>query len=98
VRVVRTPAGPITIDATGRAPGRGAYLCNDPACWSTAGRKRALEHALRVSLPQDLVALLAAGPDVAVAIPEPTPRVVGALPGGPDAKPDTDEGESYGQE
>ena len=42
------------IDATGRLPGRGAYLCRDAACWDIAGRKRALEHALKTTIPADL--------------------------------------------
>ena len=34
-----------------------------PTCWSTAGRRRALEHALGAAVPDDLAATLAAGPD-----------------------------------
>ena len=32
VRVVRGPDGTISIDTAGKKPGRGAYLCPDPAC------------------------------------------------------------------
>jgi uncharacterized protein len=53
----------VRIDDTGRTPGRGAYLCRDAACWDTAARRRALEHALGVALPPDVAAVLAAGPD-----------------------------------
>lgn len=52
--MVRTPEGTIAIDATGRAAGRGAYLCRDAACWDIAGRKRALEHALGSPIPSDV--------------------------------------------
>jgi predicted RNA-binding protein YlxR (DUF448 family) len=65
VRVVRAPDGGVTLDASGRAPGRGAYLCSDGSCWATALRKRSLERALDVSLPADLVAHLQAGTGVA---------------------------------
>jgi predicted RNA-binding protein YlxR (DUF448 family) len=34
-------------DATGRAPGRGAYLHDDPDCRALALKKRSLERALR---------------------------------------------------
>ena len=61
VRVVRAPDGAVMIDASGRAPGRGAYLCADGSCWATALRKRSLERALEVSLPADVVARLQAG-------------------------------------
>jgi uncharacterized protein len=34
VRVVRTPAGDVQVDETGRANGRGAYICKSRDCWS----------------------------------------------------------------
>jgi predicted RNA-binding protein YlxR (DUF448 family) len=61
VRVVRAPDGSVTLDASGRAPGRGAYLCADGSCWATALKKRSLERALDVSLPADVVARLKGG-------------------------------------
>jgi hypothetical protein len=67
VRIVRAPDGAISIDDTGRAAGRGAYLCRDAACWQTAGRKRAVEHALGSALPDAIAQLLAAGPDAPAA-------------------------------
>jgi hypothetical protein len=97
VRVVRTPQGPIVFDATGRMPGRGAYLCREAACWDLAGRKRALEHALKAPIPADLVETLAAGPAEFATI-EATTRVIGAQTGSPDANPDLNEGGAHGQE
>jgi hypothetical protein len=64
MRVVRTTDGTMVLDETGGVAGRGAYLCRDAACWSTAGRRGALEHALGASVPDELAAMLAAGPDV----------------------------------
>ena len=32
LRVVRPKEGDVFIDLTGKAAGRGAYVCNDPAC------------------------------------------------------------------
>jgi hypothetical protein len=97
VRVVRTPQGAIVIDTTGRLPGRGAYLCQDAACWDLAGRKRALEHALKTSMPANVVETLAAGP-AAFATIEATTRVIGAQTGSPDVTPDLNEGGAHGQE
>jgi hypothetical protein len=54
VRVVRSPEGDVSLDTTGRAAGRGAYLCADGSCWSAAIKKSALERALGVPLPPDL--------------------------------------------
>jgi len=58
-RLVRAADGRITIDHTGSAPGRGAYLCPAPSCWHTALKRRSLERALRVKglHPADRVAL-----------------------------------------
>jgi hypothetical protein len=53
----------MVLDETGRVAGRGAYLCRNADCWSAAGKRRAIEHALGQPLPDDLAARLAAGPD-----------------------------------
>jgi uncharacterized protein len=42
------------MDATGRLAGRGAYLCDDPACRRTALSKNILTRALGVPLPEAL--------------------------------------------
>jgi hypothetical protein len=76
-------------------PGRGAYLCRDAACWATAGRKKALEHALKVALSADLVAALAAGPAALTINNQPT-SVAAALTGPADVHPDTNEGGPHG--
>lgn len=49
-RVVRTPEGIVTIDRTGRANGRGAYLCNKAACLEKAIKSKALERALETKI------------------------------------------------
>ena len=52
VRFVRDAAGAVIEDPTGRAPGRGAYLHDDPGCRALALRKRSLERALRLKNTQ----------------------------------------------
>jgi predicted RNA-binding protein YlxR (DUF448 family) len=54
VRIVRTPAGQAILDETGRAAGRGAYLCADGACWQAALDRNVLQRALETTLPQEL--------------------------------------------
>ena len=49
VRVVRTPGGPVVVDLSGKAPGRGAYVCRRPECWDTALRG-SLAHVLKTTL------------------------------------------------
>ncbi len=50
VRIVRAPNGTVTVDVTGKAAGRGAYLCQRPDCWTAALKRGALSHALKVPL------------------------------------------------
>jgi predicted RNA-binding protein YlxR (DUF448 family) len=54
VRIVRSVDGVVTLDPTGKANGRGAYLCADGSCWSVALKKKAIERALSVPLPAEL--------------------------------------------
>ena len=48
VRVVRTSAGTVEIDTTGKLNGRGAYVCNQPNCWHHIVERGVLASALRV--------------------------------------------------
>jgi uncharacterized protein len=55
-RIVRTPAGEVVIDPTGRLAGRGAYVCPDTDCLSIALKKGALSRALEIPLPAAFLA------------------------------------------
>lgn len=57
-RVVRTPDGQVLIDVTGKMNGRGAYLCDDPACWERSIATNLLARALKTELDADTAALL----------------------------------------
>lgn len=54
IRVVRTPAGEISLDFTGKLSGRGAYLCPDPACLKKVQKSRAVERALDAAIPAEV--------------------------------------------
>ena len=58
VRVVRNAAGQVSVDATGKAAGRGAYVHNRRSCWEQALTTGALEHALKVRLSPEAQAEL----------------------------------------
>lgn len=51
LRLVRTPAGDILWDWTGRAAGRGAYLCPSKACLEQAFKKGGLARSLHIGIP-----------------------------------------------
>ena len=54
-RIVRTPDGEVRIDSTGKMNGRGAYLCDKPACWGKAVSTPVLARALNVELTPESV-------------------------------------------
>ena len=59
LRIVRNASGEdVQIDITGKAPGRGAYVCLNRACIMEAKKTNALSRALRVRIPDLLYAEL----------------------------------------
>lgn len=65
IRVVRVPDGSVNVDETGKANGRGAYLCGERACWEAGiglarqSKSSPLAHSLKVVLSEsDRAALL----------------------------------------
>jgi predicted RNA-binding protein YlxR (DUF448 family) len=58
IRLVRRPEGGASIDPTGRAPGRGAYLHADAACLDLARKRKTLDRALRTAIQPDIWAKL----------------------------------------
>jgi predicted RNA-binding protein YlxR (DUF448 family) len=61
VRVVRVRDGEAVVDASGSAPGRGAYVHVDTGCIEAAIRSRAFDRALRTGLTADAAARLGNG-------------------------------------
>lgn len=64
VRLVRAPQKEegqppeVTLDPTGKKPGRGAYLCRDAQCLKQARKSRRLERAFACKLPEEVYARL----------------------------------------
>ena len=54
VRVVKSPEGEISLDLTGRKPGRGAYVCRHIECLKTARKARRLEKAFSCQIPAEV--------------------------------------------
>lgn len=57
VRVASSPQGEVSVDLTGKAPGRGAYVCG-PQCWETALGRGRLARSLGRSLSKEDLELL----------------------------------------
>ena len=54
IRFVRRPDGAVVVDASGRQPGRGAYIHAAPECLELARKRRALDRALGAPLPPEV--------------------------------------------
>ena len=53
VRIVHTPGQGVRIDESGKASGRGAYLCLEIKCWEKALSEKRLEYALKTGLSKE---------------------------------------------
>ena len=65
IRVVRTAekldengnvivSGGISLDLTGKKPGRGAYVCQSPECFEKARKARRFERSLSCRIPEEV--------------------------------------------
>ena len=54
IRVVRNAEGEISIDMTGKKPGRGAYICNDVNCLKAARKGKRLEKAFETQISDEI--------------------------------------------
>ncbi len=59
LRVVRSPEGEVALDSRGKLPGRGAYVCPNADCFRKAAKSRALDRALEVKIPDEVMTRLA---------------------------------------
>ena len=53
LRIVRTPEGDVTFDPTGKAAGRGAYLCQDPDCFKKAVKAKLINKLFKTEISED---------------------------------------------
>lgn len=53
VRVVRVSDDRIEVDPSGKKNGRGAYFCPAQECWELGQKRKALNHALSITVSPD---------------------------------------------
>ena len=58
IRVVRSPEGEVSLDRTGKANGRGAYLCRSADCLRRAVKSKALSRAFGTEVPETVLSRL----------------------------------------
>jgi predicted RNA-binding protein YlxR (DUF448 family) len=55
VRVVKNQSGEVNVDTTSKMPGRGAYLCDNPACLDKAVKAKMLNKALEANVEDAVI-------------------------------------------
>ncbi|HEY5560152.1 MAG TPA: YlxR family protein [Clostridiaceae bacterium] len=58
IRVVKNKTGDLSIDFTGKKPGRGAYVCKNIECFEKAYKTSRLEKNLEIKISEDIYAIL----------------------------------------
>lgn len=56
LRVVRDPAGNVSLDFTGKKSGRGAYICKNVSCLRKAQKTKRLSRVLECEIPDEVFA------------------------------------------
>ena len=54
LRIVRTPEGEVKVDLSGKLNGKGAYISKSMEALELAKKKKVLNRALEVEIPQEL--------------------------------------------
>ncbi len=54
IRIVKDKDGNISIDKTGKANGRGAYICNNIECLEKAKKSKKLERTFETSISEEI--------------------------------------------
>jgi predicted RNA-binding protein YlxR (DUF448 family) len=53
IRIVKTPDGKIMLDRSGKANGRGAYICHSDECYKKAVKAKRLERTFSLAIPEE---------------------------------------------
>lgn len=59
IRVVKSPEGEISLDFTGKKPGRGAYICHSIDCYEKARKGRRLEKSFSCKIDENVYEVMA---------------------------------------
>ena len=54
VRIVKSPEGVVSLDRSGKANGRGAYICHNAECYKKAVKAKRLEKAFSMQIPDNV--------------------------------------------
>lgn len=54
LRIVKNAAGEIRLDFSGKLPGRGAYICDQAACFAKLNKNKLLHKTFSCSVPESV--------------------------------------------
>ncbi|MBU5482784.1 YlxR family protein [Clostridium sp. MSJ-11] len=54
IRIVRNKDGEVSVDLTGKKPGRGAYICKDVECLQKSFKSKKLERNLETTISEEI--------------------------------------------
>lgn len=54
IRIVHNKLGETKVDVTGKAHGRGAYICNNIDCFQKISKSKTLNRTFQSEIPQDV--------------------------------------------
>ncbi|MCY6483932.1 YlxR family protein [Clostridium aestuarii] len=54
IRIVKNKEGEISIDLTGKKPGRGAYICKDVSCLEASFKSKRLDKNLQCKIGSEI--------------------------------------------
>ncbi len=60
IRIVRAPDGSVVLDTTGKASGRGAYICGSKECLKRVRKNGRIEKSLECKIPEEIFDMLEA--------------------------------------
>jgi len=57
-RAVKSPDGNVSLDFTGKKPGRGAYICRDTDCIKKVIKSNAISRAFKTQISEEITGIL----------------------------------------
>ncbi len=54
IRIVKSSDGEVSVDLTGKKPGRGAYICRNSQCLEKAYKSKKLNKSLEASISEEV--------------------------------------------
>ncbi|MDP4153106.1 MAG: YlxR family protein [Bacillota bacterium] len=61
IRIVKNKDGEISLDDTGKKPGRGAYICKNKECFIKLKKNKRLSREFECAIPDEVYAALEEG-------------------------------------